>query len=164
MAIPQASANHAQYAEQIEAQRAFLQSGGIYRAGLAKMRADGTLPSTYVYQEYPKMLPGEIVVQDAEEEARVLAHRGLSPAPQAAADDDESIEALERRLADMKRKAELRRQIAEAAAQEAAEAAPVADAASELREDLMALGVKPDPKWDVSRLHKEVERATAKGA
>lgn len=39
-----------------ESQDSFLRDGGTYRLGLAYHRKNGTLPKSYTYQEYPKMI------------------------------------------------------------------------------------------------------------
>jgi hypothetical protein len=127
MAANNTQADH--IAAQTEFQRRFLQDGGIYRGALTNGYANGTLtrPGEYVHQDYPKYLKlvtGDVIVQDAEEESKMLGKSPLAaPASSAAVQDDDSIEALELRLADMKKKAALRREIAELAAQEAVEAA-----------------------------------------
>jgi hypothetical protein len=88
--------------ESEQAQKFFLQSGGIYGRALAKMRESGAAEKEYVFREYPKMLRisrgfhdvewstetvgkreisgvltkelfDEIVVQSEEEEERVLS-------------------------------------------------------------------------------------------
>lgn len=98
----------------------------------------------------------EVIVNDAAEEAKVMKGRtlvaGAAPStvatitPAAAAVEDDSIEALEARLADMKKKAALRREIADLAASEALEAAidaPEADAEPAKRPTLSLSPSKP---------------------
>lgn len=145
MAANNTQADH--IAAQTEFQRRFLQDGGIYRGALANGYANGTLtrPGDYTFQEFPKYLKlvtGDVIVQDAEEESKMLGKSPLAAPASALAVDDDSIEALEARLADVKKKAALRREIAEMAACEALEAAVDAPE-PEAKRPTLSLSSKP---------------------
>jgi polyhydroxyalkanoate synthesis regulator phasin len=83
----------------------------------------------------------------------VRLQRELGSAP-----TNETIEALQRQVADLEEKAALRRKIAELEAQIAGKPADDPDA---MRAELTALGVKVDGRWSVTRLREELDRATA---
>lgn len=143
----------------------------------------------YVHQEYPKMIyiskgmqtvstdfetiKGKsgtwtreeeqfdtFTVNSAAEERAVLKGEPVSALVTAdPVTDEDSIEALEARLAVMKRKAAVRKELAELAAQEAQ--AAVAEAVwsdDEMKEALIQGGHKINPKWTPAQLAAEFNK------
>lgn len=92
----------------------------------------------------------------------VRLRRELGDALDAAPVDE--MAALEKRLGDLKKMAEMRAEIERLQAQIAApKEAPLAAAESdeEVRAQLRLLGIEPDGRWKSARLREELERATA---
>lgn len=214
-----------------DSQRAFLMQGGAFANALRKMRADGQIPTSYQYHEYPKevrisrgtekvnrstmtadkekvewteerKIEDVFIVYSEDEEERVLnggktaaqveedrleliataKARGLkfdptwsairlrrelgipdASANQTAAFDE--VDELEKQVAKARRAIALRKELADLNAElaDAPAEAPATDDAEGLREQLRALGVKPDGRWSVAKLQQELEAATAPG-
>ncbi len=76
----------------------------------------------------------------------------------------DDMAALKARLAQLEEMTSMKARIAALEAELSGKAAPAPDETEALRAELMALGVKVDGRWSLTRLREELDQATAPGA